>query len=194
MRFQAATVSSHSMILVILVTDSLGVTEGKGVAVANCARDCENKLSPVTATNLPPRATGLANAGRDGRPVLRPGTPATSPPFFFFHHQRCLNNVACPRIFSYHGEPRSLPFHLALPGTCDDSLRLLKSLRLHIDTCRYLEHVALSFTCHAPSRRITINLKGINRSLSCAPQLTRMLDIHRDLQLHVIVRLLYYAI
>ncbi|TGZ49693.1 hypothetical protein DBV15_01230 [Temnothorax longispinosus] len=45
---RAATVSSHSMILVILVTSSMGKGGGdRGVAGANCARDRENKLSPV---------------------------------------------------------------------------------------------------------------------------------------------------
>lgn len=54
MRFQAATVGSYSMILVTLVTSRKGGGE-EGVAGANCARDRENKLSPVEATILLPR-------------------------------------------------------------------------------------------------------------------------------------------
>lgn len=46
MRFQVATVGFHSMILVTLVTSFGG---GGGAAGANCARDRENKLSPVAA-------------------------------------------------------------------------------------------------------------------------------------------------
>lgn len=135
MRFQAATVSSHSMILVILVTSSKGwQRERKGVAEANCARDRENKLSPATRHH---RATGwrMLDAGRlEGKDDLF----RIRGWIFPFFPPSTLSQHACPRIFSYRGEPRSLPFHLALPGTCDDSLSLLQSLRLHIG-CRYLE-------------------------------------------------------
>lgn len=128
-----------------------GTAERKGVAGANCARDRENKLSPVATTSHPrapigmARDTGCGKVGRDERPVSSPETS----PSFFFPSSSMLSQHACARIFSYRGEPCSLPFHLALPGTCDDSLSPLQSLRLHID-CRYLEHVASSLRFYLP--------------------------------------------
>ncbi|KYN34505.1 hypothetical protein ALC56_10992, partial [Trachymyrmex septentrionalis] len=59
----------------------VGVAKGKGVAGANCARDRENKLSPVAATGMADARCGKVR--RDERPVSHPGTsPPTSLSFF----------------------------------------------------------------------------------------------------------------
>ncbi|KYN18475.1 hypothetical protein ALC57_09155, partial [Trachymyrmex cornetzi] len=50
----------------------VGVAKGKGVAGANCARDRENKLSPVAATGMADARCGKVR--RDKRPVSHPGT------------------------------------------------------------------------------------------------------------------------
>ncbi|EGI58871.1 hypothetical protein G5I_12987 [Acromyrmex echinatior] len=59
----------------------VGVAKGKGVAGANCARDRENKLSPVAATGMADARCGKVR--RDERPVSHPGTSPPTSLFFF---------------------------------------------------------------------------------------------------------------
>lgn len=193
MRFQAATVDSHSMILVILVTSSEGRRGGKGVTGANCARDRENKLSPVATTSHPPvrrrgwRDTGCGKVGWDERPVSTFGDEFFH--FFSLHHQRCLNTPA--REYLVTGEPRSLPFHLTLPGYVRRFLEpaSVSPFTHRLSIPRLVVAVLLAALFHVELQLIW----GALIVPSCAPQLARVLD---DLRLHVIVReiLLHYIV
>lgn len=83
------------------------------VPVANCARNRENKLSPPATTTIAYTAShGVTSNGAATRRKRRAFDSPFSVP---------VGPDAIQRIFSYR-ELHSLPFHLLLADTCDDSL------------------------------------------------------------------------
>lgn len=167
MRFQAATVSSHSMILVILVTSSKGWRRErelrKQIARETMRINCLRRRGTTACDGVADARCG--KVGREGRPVSHPGTPATSPSFFFPHHQRCLNTPAREYLVTAVSRARyrfisHYRVRATIPWACS-SLSVYTSI---VDTLNTLP-CRCGSTCRAPSRGITINLRGINRSL-----------------------------
>lgn len=88
--------------------------------------------------------------------------------FFFLYHQRCLNTPAREYLVTAVSRARyrfisHYRVRATIPWACS-SLSVCTSI---VDTANTLP-CRCGSTCRAPSRGITINLRGINRSLLCA--------------------------
>lgn len=137
----------------------------EGVAEANCARDRENKLSPVAATTL------FRARERGWRRMLGDETDDLFHVefSFFFRQQRCcLNASAREYLVTAAARTRySFISHYQVRATilC---LNLPPSPRLYTDRWSLELPRCCRSTCRSPSRNIVINLRGINRLLLCA--------------------------
>lgn len=156
---------------------------GEEVAEANCARDRENKLSPVAATTLF-RAHDMGDDGCWGR---WNGRPVSRREFsFFFRHQRCcLNASAREYLVTTAARTRySFISHYQVRATilC---LHLPPSPRLHTDRWSLELPRCCRSTCRSPSRNIVINLRGIKSSWAPVAnkewRRRQVLNAHRDL-------------
>lgn len=171
---------------------------GKGAAEANCARDRENKLSPLAAMRHPPRATGVADARRGKGRTTCFASGDSGDSFLFFpplhHQQRCLNTPAREylvtavsraryRFISHYRVRATIPWARSSLPVCTSIVDTLNTL-----PCR------CGSTCRTPSRGITINLRGINRpllraavgaSVRCSPWLAVSRYCERDTFTHI---------